>query len=192
MSFKALQHPGEIRALVDLLVDQKVKSYLEIGAKFGGSLWRVGSRLESPAKIVAVDLPNGTRVWPESKCSLEQCATALRRKGHTVDLIWGDSTDDAVIAQVKERAPFDAILIDANHTRPFIEKDWANYGPLGKIIIFHDISWKRDKAWFAANPGRPRIDVPQFWDVIKQSFYHVEIRMDPTGGDNGVGVLWRN
>ena len=38
----ALQNADEIAQFIDLLKRENVKSYLEIGSKHGGSLWRVG------------------------------------------------------------------------------------------------------------------------------------------------------
>lgn len=188
MSFQALQHPGEIRAFAALMQEQKIRSYLEIGSKFGGSLWRVVSDLPPPVKVVVVDLPRGTIAWPLSEISLNSCVTALRRRGHDVTLLWGDSTADDIVCKVKELGPYDAMLIDANHTRPYLEKDWANYGPLGKIVAFHDICWRRPKAQMPKVP----IDVPAFWEVVKGSYFNVEIKLDSTEKDNGIGVLWRS
>jgi hypothetical protein len=37
-----------------------------------------------------------------------------------------------------------------------------------------------------------RIDVPEFWDVIKRDFRHKEIKLCPTGKNNGIGVLWKD
>jgi hypothetical protein len=47
-----------------------VRSYLEIGAKFGGSLWRAAQALPKGSRIVAVDLPNGTKAWNAEQHSL--------------------------------------------------------------------------------------------------------------------------
>lgn len=185
-AFEAMQHKGEILAFAALLKEQKIRSYLEIGAKFGGSAWEVGK--EMPAgRIVLVDLPNGTKVWRLSEPSLKRCADALRGCGHDVTVIWGDSTDDKVIKQVREMAPFDACLIDANHTRPFLEKDWSNYGSISRIVAFHDIAWKWVEKYKCDFP----IHVPQFWDVVKQDYFNVEFKLDPKGNENGIGVLWR-
>jgi predicted O-methyltransferase YrrM len=187
--FEALQHHGEISAFAALLKEQGVRSYLEIGSKFGGSAWYVGSNMPNGMRMVLVDMPRGTVRWHESEPSLKRCAEALSNCGHQVDIIWGDSTDPKVIEQVRQHAPFDAILIDANHTRPYLEKDWANYGPMGKIIAFHDIAWKRP--WNELKMMKHPIDVPHFWNHIKEHYFNVEIKLDPKGKDNGIGVLWR-
>jgi predicted O-methyltransferase YrrM len=182
-----LQVDAEIDGLADILVREGVTSYLEIGSKFGGSLLRVAERLPAGSRIVSVDMPNGTRAWKESEAELKAAIAKLRLKGYDAHVIWGDSTAPATIEQVRKLGPFGAIFIDANHTRPFLEKDWANYGPLGNIIVaFHDINWHRAPEWVGT-----RIDVPEFWDQIKSGYVHQELKLCPTGKNNGIGVLWR-
>jgi predicted O-methyltransferase YrrM len=185
---EALQYPAEIDAFVEIIRDYKITSYLEVGAKFGGSLWKVAEVMRPRSRIVAVDLPGGTIKWPRSKESLEACCHRLSGMGHYCKIIWGDSTDKAVIDEVRRYGKFDLILIDANHTMPYLEKDWRNYGPLGRMVAFHDISWHRPLDW---KETYSRIDVPAFWKIVKDEYHHREFKMDPTGRDNGIGLLWR-
>jgi predicted O-methyltransferase YrrM len=182
-----LQVEAEIDGLADILIREGVKSYLEIGSKFGGSLLHVGQRLPVGSSIVSVDLPRGTKAWAQSEAELKAAIAKLRLQGHDTHLIWGDSTASAVIDQVRALGPFDAIFIDANHTRPFVEQDWANYGPMGRIIAFHDIGWRRAPDWVGT-----RIDVPEFWAGVKDRYRHEELKFCPTGKNNGIGVLWRS
>lgn len=183
---QALQDPAEIQGLADLLVREGVRSYLEIGSKFGGSLWRVGSVLPKESRIVSVDLPLGTRAWEQTRVSLQRCVADLDALGQDVHLIWGDSTDPKVIAQVWGFGPFDAVLIDADHRLPGLTKDWLSYGPMARIVAFHDISWRRAPEWQGV-----RIDVPEFWNNLKDDYRHTEFRLCPTAKNNGIGVLWR-
>lgn len=180
-----LQVDEEIDGLADILVQEGVRSYLEIGSKFGGSLLRVAERLPVGSRIVSVDMPKGTKSWPQSEIDLKAAIAKLREKGYDAHLIWGDSTAPAVIEQVRALGPFDAIFIDANHTLPYVEKDWANYGPMARIVAFHDIGWRRGPDWEGC-----RIDVPEFWDRVKQDHRHQELKFCPTGKNNGIGVLW--
>lgn len=189
------QDEAEISAFCALLQREGVKSYLEIGSKFGGSLWRVGSVLPYGSRIVSVDMPGGTKAWRDSEASLKECHGALQRLGgHETHAIWGDSTDPRVIAQVKALGPFDAVLIDADHrwdsSNPEpngVAADFANYGPMAGIVAFHDLAWKRAPEWVGT-----RIDVPEFWASIKDGFARTEeIILCPTGKNNGIGVLWR-
>lgn len=184
--YQIAQDAEEIAALVDVFEREEVRSFLEVGSKFGGTLWTLGSALPVGSRILSVDMPGGTRLWKESHASLSKCIEDLNASGYLAHVIWGDSTDPKVIAEVEKYAPFDAVLIDANHTRPYVEKDWANYGPMGRIVAFHDIAWHRAPEWVGV-----RIDVPQFWDEVKAAHRHEEFKFCPTGKNNGIGVLWR-
>lgn len=182
------QDETEITAFVDLLVRENVRSYLEIGSKFGGSLWRVAQALPKGSIIVAVDLPDSEGGHTASRISLVGCIEALRAEGYDAHLIWGDSTDQKTIDQVRDLGPFDAMLIDANHFLEYVVPDFANYGPMSRIVAFHDIAWKRKKEWHGK-----RIEVPIFWAALKATAARtLEIKHCPTGKNNGIGVLWRN
>lgn len=179
---KSLQNEGEIARFTDILVREGVTSYLEIGSKFGGSLNRVARALPKGSRIVSVDLPHGER---SSEPHLVACVKALWADGYDARLLLGDSTSAEVIERVAALGPFDAVFIDANHTLPYVTKDWETYGPMARIVAFHDISFvpRGDRA------GRLPIDVPQFWDSIKGGYRHEEIKLEQD--NNGIGVLWR-
>lgn len=180
--YKAQQNESELREYVNLLKAAKITSYLEIGCKWGGTLFRVAKEMPVGSRIVAVDLPTK---GSDTLISLQACADELHRMGYLVDLIIGDSTDESVISKVKELGPFDACLIDANHTMEYVIKDWENYAPLASIVALHDISHKRPR-----QPGRLPIEVPAFWENVKHDYRYVEIAHEPM--DNGFGILYRN
>lgn len=175
------QHVGEIDAFVALCKRENVRRYLEIGSKFGGSLWRVGKSLPLGSSIVSVDLPHGDRsTLPHLEhCLKELCETFH----HSASLLVGDSTDPQIVSQVRARGRYDMVLIDANHTLPYVTMDFQNYSSMTRLIAFHDINWKRP-----IPPGRMPIEVRQFWDEVKQKYRHEEIIMCEK--DNGIGVLW--
>jgi predicted O-methyltransferase YrrM len=181
------QDETEITEFAALLAAEGVTSYLEIGSKFGGSLWRVANALPKGSRIVAVDMPGGTKAWDQTRRSLKGCVHRLIELGYDARIIWGDSTDPRIIEQVQAHAPFDACLIDANHTLPYVTKDFANYGAMAKIVAFHDLAWSRGPDY----KGTP-IHVPEFWASIKDDYERTEeIIRCPTGKNNGIGVLWR-
>lgn len=186
MEFKNLQVQAEINALATVIQVEGCRSLLEIGSKFGGSLWPLALAMPKGSRVVAVDMPNGTKAWDESRLSLMHCIDALRERGYDAHVIWGDSTSPDVIERVRNLGPFDCCFIDANHTMPFVIKDWQSYGPMSTIVAFHDINWRRAPEWVGI-----RIDVPAFWDRIKGGFVHREFCYCPTGKNNGIGVLWR-
>lgn len=182
---RVLQNKQELEDFIKILQKENVKSYLEIGCKFGGSLWYIGNGLPKGARIVAVDLPHGDLSFKENQGHLEECTRALKGKGYDAHLIIGDSTKKEIVDKVYALGPFDAVFIDANHTLPYINKDWSNYGKIGKLIAFHDIGFFRPNG---LPPHKKPIEVPQFWKGIKDNYTHIEIRRDAC--DNGIGVLW--
>ena len=181
-----LQNTIELTTFINLLKTENVRSYLEIGSKFGGSLWQIANALPKGSRVVSVDLPHGDTSFKESQQPLEECVAKLKNKFYDAHLFLGDSTDPVIINKVISLGPFDACLIDANHTEKYVRSDWHFYGPLCRIVAFHDI----------AHQPRPEpskkmpIDVPKVWNEIKTGFRHQEIKLDKR--DNGIGVLWRS
>lgn len=181
-----LQNKEEIDQLIGILSVENVKSYLEVGSKFGGSLWRVANRLPAGSRIVSVDLPHGDTSFKQTQAPLEECVRALKKRGYDAHLIIGDSTDQKVVDRVYGLGPFDACFLDGNHTLPYIQKDFTNYGKITKILALHDIGFYRKEG---LPPHKKPIEVPQFWDVVKMKYPKTrEIRLDKQ--DNGIGVLW--
>jgi len=178
---KALQYKPELEEFCRIVKREGVWNYLEIGSKWGGSFWHVGQVLPPGGKMVAVDLPQ----FPEVKQSLKRCAAELRKRGLEVHTLFGDSTDPAIVEKVYSLGPFDLCLIDANHTVQYVRADWKNYGSIARVVAFHDIAYGHGN-----RPQRYPIEVPQVWNEIKQGFAHTEIKLDPTGRDNGFGILW--
>jgi hypothetical protein len=174
-----LQNEEEHSAFVDLLRCEGVRSFLEIGSKYGGSLWRAAIALPTGSRVVSVDL--------EHMESLKACCQVLRGRGYDVHTILGNSQSPDIIAKVKALGPYDAVFIDADHRIPGVTADWETYGLMARIVAFHDISWWRAPEWMGT-----RFDVPQFWDRIKTEYRHQEFRFDPKHKDNGIGVLWRS
>lgn len=178
---KQLQREEEMAWFAALLARENVRSYLEIGSKFGGSLGRMAQAMPTGSRIVSVDMPNGTASQPH----LEGCVARLQGLGYDANLFLGDSTEPKIIASVAALGPYDACFIDANHTLPYVTKDWENYGPMARIVAFHDIAFVQKAG------GRYKgIEVPQFWESIKGGYRHEECRLD--GPHNGIGVLWRS
>lgn len=179
---KVLQHERELAWFVDLLTKERIRSFLEIGSKYGATLDRIARSMPKGSRIVSVDLPAKEKL--ASRASLSDVVAKLRKDGYDARIIWGDSTYSGIIHQVNNLAPFDAIFIDANHAEPYVRMDWANYGSLGRIIAFHDVAGVKRK------PGKAPIEVKIVWDEIKTGYRHEECCLD--GDSNGIGVLWRD
>lgn len=183
-----LQDPGEFSQFLSLINQNRVKSYLEIGSKHGGSIWRVALSLPKRSRVVSVDLPHGDSSFKDSEPNLKMCIDELSRRGYDAHLFLSDSTKQETIDAVRALGPFDLVFIDANHTEPYVRKDWANYGPMGRMVAFHDIGFK--KLPHKSYAGKMPIDVPAVWAEIKKDFRHVEIKR--CEASNGIGVLWRD
>jgi len=180
---KVLQNEDEFAQWLDILKQEQVRSYLEIGSHVGGSLWRVANALGEGARLTAVDLPSSEL----NRESLMEATEKIRSKGQEVKLFLGHSMDFNIVGEVRRFGPYDAVFIDGDHSMQTITADWQNYGCMGRIVAFHDISWRRDRL---RQPGHFWIEVPEFWNRIKQSHRHIEIKLQHK--DNGIGVLWRS
>jgi predicted O-methyltransferase YrrM len=172
------QIAGEIRAFANLMWQENAKSYLEIGSKFGGSLWDILSDAPYPMRAVSVDLhKHGDAV--------KKCAQELITLGHDVTLIEGDSRNQNTIELARKLGPYDVVYIDGDHSQIGVTCDWQNYGPMGRIVAFHDVSWKR--SWMNPSNG---MYVPYIWTKLKKSYRNKEFRNSPR--DFGIGVLWND
>lgn len=125
-----VQDKEELFALIALMHARDVRSYLELGASEGVSLYCIGMCLPEGAAVAAVDLCEA-----HSRGNLFENADLLRAAGRKVTIFEG-TTLMAVSSMIPE---WDAILIDAGHSYLDVKQDWENYGKLGKMVVFHDI-----------------------------------------------------
>lgn len=188
MKYQAAQDEKEIAEYCDILTAEECRLYLEIGSKFGGSLWRAAMAMPKGSRIVSIDMPNGTKAWHESRASLEACIAELKQLGYDARVIWGNSQSPEVIRKAALYGPYHCIMIDADHRLQGVTADWDNYSGMSRnMVAFHDIAWHRAPEWQGV-----RIDVPQFWNGLKRDYRHKEIVHCPTGKNNGIGVLWKD
>jgi hypothetical protein len=134
---------------------------------------------------VSVDLPHGDGSFKDTEPNLRQCIKVLNERGYDAHLFLTDSTEPTTVEAVRRLAPFDLCFIDGYHTEEFIRADWTNYGPLAKMVAFHDISWRAD----GRTTKKAQIAAPKVWDEVKQGHRHQEFKCQPR--DYGIGVLWR-
>lgn len=178
-----LQHAAEIDPFMDLLVKEGVRSYLEIGCFMGDTFHAIGSRLEPSSRLVAVEfglrLIGMPKEAEEIHASLKRVRDDLTAKRREVHVFFGNSRDEAIIEKVTALGPFDAILIDGDHSLRGVTADWNNYGPLGRMVAFHDI--------VGDNPSS--VGPKPLWNELKGQYRHQEFIS--TGTERGVGVMWR-
>jgi predicted O-methyltransferase YrrM len=179
------QIPAELDALIALFTEHDVRSYLEVGCKAGATFDRVLRSLPPGSVGVAVDLPGGPWGHPSTVTALRQTCQALDADGWVVAMILGDSADPDTIASVASAGPFDAVLIDADHRYEAVEADWRHYGPLARLVAFHDIA--APAGHVSAKTGLP-VEVPRLWAEIKASGRRTVEFVVP-GSLMGIGVV---
>jgi len=175
------QIASELDAFVALLRDEGVRSYLEIGALYGDTFHHVGMSLPEGARLVAADLPGWKHGAPIGRHGgsgehLKAAARDLTKRNRFAHVIIGNSHDGAVIAEVGRHGPFDAVMIDGDHTPEGALADWLSYGPMGRIVAFHDI------AGIAA--------VAALWQEARKGKRSRELVSGEAKG--GIGVLWND
>jgi hypothetical protein len=185
-----LQDPKEFSEFLKVLRDENVKSYLEIGSMYGRSLWSVAMSLPKGSLVVGVDSMVDR---PEAEQSLNDCIKDLRSLGYDAHFLCGDSIDSMTVERARCFCPFDALFIDGNHSPEYVRSDWENYGPMARIVGFHDINWKN--TWISARGNTPppdgsKMGAPKIWNELKQGLRCREFKYYPTQNYYGIGVLW--
>lgn len=160
---RASQSDFELSSLIQLLKDKGVKRYLEVGARDGDTFHEIMSNLPTGSLGVALDLPGGLWGRTTSQIKLVLACENLNTLGYSVKCVFGDSSDKSVVDKIQNMAPFDAILIDGDHTYEGVKTDYENYKDLAPIIIFHDIVGTGN----VENIHNRKVEVPVLWNEIK-------------------------
>lgn len=176
------QNLDEIDAFIGMMRVRKVNKYLEIGSRFGGSLWRVAKSLPKPSFVASVDKPADKK----GRALLDECIGRIRRElGHQTQLYVGNSRKPSIISSVAALGRMDAIFIDADHSIEGVTADWANYGKMAPLIAFHDIAWRpRDDGNWKG------IEVPALWGILKRRYPSTHAEFIAEGSRKGIGVIW--
>jgi hypothetical protein len=167
---------SEFRALLDLFAAEGVRSYLEVGAYRGGTFFRVMRSL--PAGSLGVTVASRGRPSP-----LADVGARLVRLGYRIETIFGDSRSPVTIEATRRLGPFDAILIDGDHSYEGVKRDWENYGPMAsRIVAFHDI------AEMHTTRNGFQVEVPRLWQELKASGRATREFIAP-GSKMGIGAI---
>lgn len=180
----ASQNEFELTSFIGLLDELGVNRYLEIGARHGDTFHEVMINLPKGSYGCAVDLPGG--LWGNKKTgnALRKVVRDLRERGYKIDMVLGDSTSDKIIKKIKSLAPFDAALIDGDHTYDGVSADWENYKDVAGVIALHDIVGQGQAEKVYGN----NVEVPLLWGEIKAQYPHSCIEFVETDSAMGIGV----
>lgn len=186
---QASQNEHELSAFIRHLIGNNVKSYLEIGARHGDTFHRVMTALGRDVRGIAVDMPGGLWGKASSVDALHAAINDLSHRGFKdVHVILGDSTHAEIIRQCKNFGPFDAILIDGDHTLEGVTKDWNNYKTMSRIIAFHDIVGVSQSEKTHGNA----VEVPTLWQSICNDHEWATTEFIDSGSTMGIGVCIRS
>ena len=160
---KPSQNEFELKSFIQFLKDNNVTRYAEIGARHGDSFHEIMSSLPKGSYGLAMDLPGGLWGTTKSKEPLARAVEDLNKNGYFCQYMYANSQSSETAYIVSKMEPFDAILIDGDHTLRGVTQDWNNYKERAPIIAFHDIvgSGMREKVY--DNP----VEVPILWQQIK-------------------------
>jgi SAM-dependent methyltransferase len=132
-------------ALLQIALERKPKSYLELGSRYGDSLIRVlaGTHLD---RIVISDIwhesyfgpnNNGTH-FDRSHKHIERFLAAM---GYGPEVLYLDGDSAKTIPYLNKCDPFDLVLVDGDHDPGPAQTDLMNCWPLvapGGLLVFDD------------------------------------------------------
>lgn len=160
-----------------------MKRYLEIGARHGDTFYDVMRSLPLGSVGVAVDLPGGLWGTSASKRHMERAVKELNRQGYSCTCLFGNSQTMATRQLIMGRGPYDAILIDGDHTLPGVSMDWAQYGKMAPLVAFHDIVGTGE----SENVHGNLVEVPILWASLRK--LHKNVEFIGKGSTMGIGVI---
>ena len=176
MGRPVIQLPEDMIRIQEVIYRIKPDVIVETGVAHGGSLIYYASLCKAMEKgrIIGIDI----EIRPHNRTAIENHELASY-----ITLIEGDSTDDAIVNQVKALVnPNETVLVilDSNHVKQHVLKELNAYSPLvtkGSYIVATDGSMKDlydvprgDPGWIWDNPTEAALEFaaksPEF--VIEQ------------------------
>lgn len=174
-----VQHPGEIKSLLDFAQDNGAHVVCEIGSRDAGTSV-LFSRVLRPDTLVVMDL------YAKNRWRLRRAAPP----GQALHAIDGDTGHRLTVARLRRRLrgrKLDLLLIDGDHRWSGVRQDFINYREFvrdGGLIAFHDIcdvTAPDSEAWTG--------DVPAFWRLVRTIYPSLEFTETPNQQGLGIGVI---
>lgn len=144
------------------------KSILEVGSFDGASLRGMAAVAAPGARLRSID-DGRHNTAPQLTAEI----ASLNHDGFDANLFIGDSHNEKAREWAAQWAPYDFVFIDGDHDMPGVEQDWFWYGPMGKLVGFHDII----AHWH---------DVHNLWKKIKLTR---PVRENTMSGSTGIGLV---
>lgn len=179
------QNETELGQFIDLLRRAGVRSYCEIGARHGDTFYEIMAALPRGSRGLAVDLPGALWGAPGTERALDHACAVLRGLGYRAQSLYTDSQTKLAEDAIYASGPFDAVLIDGDHTYDGVRTDWMRYANLAPIVAFHDIVGEGQAE---RRSGKP-VEVPRLWAEIKASGL-TTTQFVAEGSTMGIGVVW--
>lgn len=164
----SLQDLEELKFFATTIRDLKISKYLEIGSWVGDTLYAAIANSPLGCYGLSIDVNSGAN----------ETVSELNALGYSVEAYLGDSRDPNTIAYAKSKGPYDVVFIDGNHTYDYAKSDWENYGPMGKVVIFHDTHMTDGQG-----------AVHHLWSEIKSQGYRTT-EFETPGSTMGYGVIY--
>ena len=180
----------ELAEFISICREQDVKTVLEVGSRFGGTL-RSWMKLLPTTHLVTVDKPweevTGTGNGSDYRRTREELWRTWLKPNQFLRCVWGDSHAPESLTSVKgamkewNLSSFDMVFIDGDHKRAGVESDYQDYGTLAsKLVGFND--------FLSGFPiAKEDCDVASFWNEMKATRKTNDIIYSET---YGIGVLW--
>jgi cephalosporin hydroxylase len=124
------QYPCQLAPYLAMLSGIPVRRYLELGVQHGGTFILTTEyldRFHGIERAIAVDI---LRV---------RSAPAYRRMRRSASFVTVDSAEPRFAELLEREGPFDLVLIDGDHSRDAVRRDWETVRPHASIVAFHDI-----------------------------------------------------
>jgi cephalosporin hydroxylase len=124
------QYPCQLAPYLSLVSQRPVRRYLELGVQHGGTFVLTTEyldRFHAIEKAIAVDI---MRV---------RSGSAYHKRRPAARFVTVDSSEHRFRDLLEREGPFDLVLIDGDHAREAVQRDWDTVRPYASVIAFHDI-----------------------------------------------------